>query len=132
RAGDFLAHFYHAAIANDDLHRFVAPLGVDYHGDRRSSSGGGDQDIGFAQNVRVQAHERFTAQPVSRNPKRVDVVRTPELWVLNEAEAMKMVPIARLDMLDDLFALISDDNSDLADVSSEQPMDLVVENGFAV
>jgi hypothetical protein len=51
---------------------------------------------------------------------------------VDEAEAMEMVPIARLDVLDDLFALISHDNSDLADVSSEQRMDLVIENGFAV
>ena len=61
RALDFLAHFHNPAVLSNDLHGFVAPLGVDDHGDRRSGSGGGNQDIGVTKNIRIKAHEGFAA-----------------------------------------------------------------------
>src|SRR5215831_13846709 len=32
QTGNLLAHFYDAAITDDDLHRFIAPIGIDDHG----------------------------------------------------------------------------------------------------
>ena len=47
-AGDLLAHSYDVAVANDHLHRFVSPLRINDHRDRRSGLGGWDQDIRVA------------------------------------------------------------------------------------
>ena len=35
---------------------------------------GGDQDIGRAQDIRVEAHERFAMQPLARDPEGIDIV----------------------------------------------------------
>ena len=45
---------------------------------------------------------------------------------------MEVFTIARLDVLHNLIALISDDNPDLTNARREQAVDLVIKNGFSL
>src|SRR5215470_7739308 len=102
---DCLAHANHAAIANDDFHRFVPPFRINDHGDWRGSGNGGPQDLWVAEDVRVKNHEIAATQPCSRHPKRINIVGLRESWIEKELESLQIPSISRANMAQNLFAL---------------------------